>query len=372
MVRLSLICFPPLLFLPFSLNFIVFSSPTNLLQIFFNDTPPPIPQSSVVYFRFIHATQSEQVLFSGHGIRCLDLKREIYERKRDEGKINSSLDFELRVADESTSREYEDEEIVPKNASVIVRKLPPRPGQRGLVARFGSQRSTAASSGDIVITVRSSAPATALAPAPAPVPLPTPSSQTGGTSSSTFSTGEDQPQDQTSTEEEYTDTFINEVEAAALEAVGQVSSSANIAVGSRTWVNTEIAGLRGVGAVPSSSGSSSSNMPQVYGAALTCHRCKKPGHVQNNCPLIAEEGGVPFERRERVLTKMYNVAKTNVNNVTNLDEVDTKNKTVIMLMVHIQLAKTLFLPIELMPTQTHIHTRTHTHTHAHAHAHAHK
>jgi len=325
-----------------------------------------------VYFRFIHATQSEQVLFSGHGIRCLDLKREIYERKRDEGKINSSLDFELRIADESTSREYEDEEIVPKNASVIVRKLPPRPGQRGLVARFGSHRSNATSGGDIVITVRSSAPATAtaLAPVPAPVPAPPPTSQTG-TSTSTSSTGEGLSQDQTSTEEEYTDTFINEVEAAALEAVGQVSSSANITAGARTWVNTEIAGLRGVGAVPTSSGSSSSNMPQVYGAALTCHRCKKPGHVQNNCPLITEEGGLPFERRERVLTKMYNVAKTNVNNVTNLDEVDTKNKTVIMLMVHIQLAKTLFLPIELMPTQTHIHTHKHTHTHTHMHMHMH-
>ena len=52
---------------------------------------------STVSFRMHHGTQPEKVPFVGNGIRLLDLKREILERK----KISGSLDFDLKVVDES-------------------------------------------------------------------------------------------------------------------------------------------------------------------------------------------------------------------------------------------------------------------------------
>ena len=52
---------------------------------------------STVSFRMHHGTQPEKVPFIGNGIRLLELKREILERK----KISGSLDFDLKVVDES-------------------------------------------------------------------------------------------------------------------------------------------------------------------------------------------------------------------------------------------------------------------------------
>ena len=52
---------------------------------------------SSVSFRMHHGTQPEKIPFVGNGIRVLDLKREILERK----KISGSLDFDLKIVDES-------------------------------------------------------------------------------------------------------------------------------------------------------------------------------------------------------------------------------------------------------------------------------
>jgi DWNN domain len=47
-----------------------------------------------------HGNQPEKIEFVGNGIRVLDLKREILERK----KISGSLDFDLKVMDESNNK----------------------------------------------------------------------------------------------------------------------------------------------------------------------------------------------------------------------------------------------------------------------------
>ena len=48
-------------------------------------------------FRMHHGTQPEKIAFVGNGIRLLDLKREILDRK----KISGSLDFDLKIVDDS-------------------------------------------------------------------------------------------------------------------------------------------------------------------------------------------------------------------------------------------------------------------------------
>lgn len=52
---------------------------------------------SVVNFRMHHGNVFEQISFSGNGIKLLELKREVVERK----KINKSLDFDLNVVDDN-------------------------------------------------------------------------------------------------------------------------------------------------------------------------------------------------------------------------------------------------------------------------------
>jgi hypothetical protein len=56
--------------------------------------------SSSVLFRFHHSKQNESVTFIGNGIRLLDLKKEIFERK----KMSSSLDFDLKITDETSGK----------------------------------------------------------------------------------------------------------------------------------------------------------------------------------------------------------------------------------------------------------------------------
>jgi hypothetical protein len=45
----------------------------------------------------IHAKDSEQITFNGNGIKLLDLKREIVDKK----KITGTLDFDLKIIDEN-------------------------------------------------------------------------------------------------------------------------------------------------------------------------------------------------------------------------------------------------------------------------------
>jgi hypothetical protein len=55
---------------------------------------------SVVTIRMHHGKEQEQITFSGNGIKLIDLKREIVERKN----FNSTFDFELQVVDEGNKK----------------------------------------------------------------------------------------------------------------------------------------------------------------------------------------------------------------------------------------------------------------------------
>ncbi len=57
---------------------------------------------SVINFRMHHGKDYEQIPFSGNGIKLLDLKKEVLDRK----KINRSLDFDLNIVDENGKGYY--------------------------------------------------------------------------------------------------------------------------------------------------------------------------------------------------------------------------------------------------------------------------
>lgn len=117
---------------------------------------------SVVHFKMHHGKETEQVHFSGNGIKLIDLKREIVEKK----KFTSTIDFDLQITDENKkgkrnlkfpsplslflilipssffSLEYvDDNEIVPKNSSVIVKRIPAKNSKAGLMARLNNRPS---------------------------------------------------------------------------------------------------------------------------------------------------------------------------------------------------------------------------------------
>lgn len=52
---------------------------------------------SVIKFRMHHGRDLEQVTFSGNGLRLIDLKKEIIEKKN----ISGTLDFDLKLVDEN-------------------------------------------------------------------------------------------------------------------------------------------------------------------------------------------------------------------------------------------------------------------------------
>lgn len=57
---------------------------------------------SVVNFRMHHGNVHEQIPFSGNGIKLLDLKKEVLDRKN----ISKSLDFDLSIIDENGKGYY--------------------------------------------------------------------------------------------------------------------------------------------------------------------------------------------------------------------------------------------------------------------------
>ena len=52
---------------------------------------------SVINFRMHHGNAMEQITFSGNGLKLLDLKKEILDKKE----ISRSLDFDLKIVDEN-------------------------------------------------------------------------------------------------------------------------------------------------------------------------------------------------------------------------------------------------------------------------------
>lgn len=53
--------------------------------------------SSTIFFRLHHGKQSEQITFEGNGLRLIELKKAIVEKKA----MTGSLDFDLKVTDEN-------------------------------------------------------------------------------------------------------------------------------------------------------------------------------------------------------------------------------------------------------------------------------
>lgn len=75
----------------------------------------------MIHFKFKSSVNYDSVGFEGSGIPVWELKKEIIEIK----KLGASTDFDLVVTNAQTNEDYTDDyQLVPKNTSVVVRRIP--------------------------------------------------------------------------------------------------------------------------------------------------------------------------------------------------------------------------------------------------------
>jgi protein MPE1 len=110
---------------------------------------------SHIYYKFKSQKDSSRVVFDGPGMSVFDLKREIISLN----KLGAGTDFDLSIYDESTNEgtcstsgdttnlvEYTDDNaIIPRATSIIVRRLPPLKPGKGNGAKYVSGSSTSGS-----------------------------------------------------------------------------------------------------------------------------------------------------------------------------------------------------------------------------------
>ncbi|KAI0794063.1 DWNN domain-containing protein [Fomes fomentarius] len=87
--------------------------------------------ASSVFYKFKSQREESRVTFDGTGISVFDLKKEIILANN----LSKANDFDLVVLD-STGEEYKDDsQVIPRSSSVVVKRVPSRPG-RGSVGRY--------------------------------------------------------------------------------------------------------------------------------------------------------------------------------------------------------------------------------------------
>ncbi|TBU27286.1 DWNN domain-containing protein [Dichomitus squalens] len=89
--------------------------------------------ASSVFYKFRSQRDESRVTFDGTGISVFDLKKEIIIANN----LTKAIDFDLVVLDSSGEEYKDDSSIIPRSSSVIVKRVPARPG-RGAARYLGT------------------------------------------------------------------------------------------------------------------------------------------------------------------------------------------------------------------------------------------
>jgi len=278
----------------------------------------------------------EQVNFTGHQINLLDLKRSILELKR----MTSGLDFDLKLTDaENSSKVYiGDESFVPKNTTVVVKRVPV-PSGTGLLSRLqGSQSRSSHGTAQkqehaIVIPPKSK-------PQPSesePAPLSAQQQDSGKPATTSEAPAADvKPEIKPSSEQSA------EEEMLALQSLSQKAAPRYQRSGGNMVWSAE--GDSGTGLGTSESSSVPRGVPQPARRPPTtaapppgyeCKRCGKPGHYIKHCPT---NGDPAYDRRtdrssdtaavSTSVAKIHGVPTNSIQYVKDLAGVNTTGKIV--------------------------------------------
>lgn len=83
---------------------------------------------SSVHYKFKSNNEFKTLTFDGVNISVADLRKEIVQKSK-MGKLMD--DFHLQITNPQTGEEYKDEDLIPKNTSVIVARIPIKRPNKG-------------------------------------------------------------------------------------------------------------------------------------------------------------------------------------------------------------------------------------------------
>jgi len=198
-----------------------------------------------VFYKFKSGRDFNTVAFDGAFISLSELKQQIVTQK----KLGKTVDYDLEITDASSNKVYQGSEPVPKNSSVIVRRVP-----------IGGAKALSA---PIEIT---------------PVISRKPVMTVQLNQESNNNEEETKPEPQQIKEENQPD---EEAEAIANLISGSSSWSQTVApmgTGKREHHN------HGHNHTPHNNHGSHNSSEKVPHANYVCRRCLTPGHFINNCP----------------------------------------------------------------------------------------
>jgi hypothetical protein len=130
-----------------------------------------------VSFKFANSKTFDTIPIAGTVCKLGDLKLRIAEKKKMSLATGAGLDFDFSITDATTGKVFVEDDLVPKNAKLIVKRMPAGRGGKGL--RYRSSQVHEASKAKYVKDTKETPPL--------PAPSPSPSSTTTTTSSSSFS-----------------------------------------------------------------------------------------------------------------------------------------------------------------------------------------
>ncbi|EJU03796.1 DWNN-domain-containing protein [Dacryopinax primogenitus] len=245
--------------------------------------------ASSVYYKFKSQRDESRITFDGTGISVFDLKREIMVAN----KMGTGNDFDLGVYDPKSDKEYNDEDIVPRSSSVVVRRQPPSKSGRGKAQIYVANLQTATPTPD---------PRAEGARAPV---KPLPSWKPGQGSISQRFDGKEPSKGGEKQEENAEDnlasTTLDDEEQAAIAAMFQATSEQWQQTQEKMAQATPIHNSRGRGGFkggrPYQHHQAHEQPSRPPPLGYTCYRCGQKGHWIQECPT---NGDQDFDNRPRI------------------------------------------------------------------------
>lgn len=262
---------------------------------------------------------SEQITFDGSGLRLIDFKRAIIEKKQIKSTL-TGVEVDFKIWEQSdVEKVYEDDlELIPRNASVVVRKVPgkskrdnkPQPMVTYIDARVTEDNALPSDRPEAIFDSSSQ-------PLIEP-PLKAIEILTNST---------------------VVQSSIENISKPAIIAspvqnpLYKVDDSESLE--EQRLMNIVAEPVHDRRLFPSTYGErparpqynvQASHAPSYIHAGYVCRRCGVEGHHIKNCPT---NGDPAFDPQGKIMNKLVNVPKVLMSKITNLEDIDTTHTTVI-------------------------------------------